>query len=262
MQYPYTPLYTESGDTITFSNDFNNGLTKGLIELLSKFSKIVFGNNYNSVICHCPNSITHINFGHRFNQTIDFIQPVDKDYQSITHIVFGNDFNQPINLLPLTIQYLEFSKMFNQPLDNLPNGLTHLYLSSEFNHPLNNLPNTLKHLIIRTKFTHSLDNLPESLTHLSVYCIHNVSVDNLPAGLEWLTLGNSFDGPIDNLPNSLTSLTLINSTYKQSFDVYKPGIDGIPRKKLTFLNVGFKFDSEQECDEFVAQFPNVKVKFI
>ncbi len=255
-------FYESINDTIKFSKDFNQELTYELRTILSNYNIIFFGDNFNSIIYDCPNTITNITFGLYFNKTIDFIQSQNRFKQSITHLVLGKFFNQPINYLPKTLIYLEFGKSFNHKLDCLPNGLAHLYLSNDFNHPIDNLPNTIIHLIIKNAFTQPIDNLPESLRYLSIFGAKDINVNNLPRNLQFITLGSGFNQSIDNLPDSLNTLTILNSEYSGSLDIYKPDAYGVQIKKLKKLVIGYKFNSLEKYDEFTSQFPNIIVKFI
>ena len=93
--------YESINDTIRFSKNFNQEITDEIRNILSNYTNIVFGNDFNSVIYDCPTSITNITFGLYFNKTIDFIQPKDKLKQSITHLVLGKFFNQVYRYLNL-----------------------------------------------------------------------------------------------------------------------------------------------------------------
>ena len=123
----------------------NKPITDEMIEEMKKYKKVYFGDSFNQSICDClPNTITHINIGYSFNQSLDN--------------------------LPSTIQCIYFgaNNIFNMPLDNLPEGLVDLDLNMcrNFNQPINKLPSSLEILKLGSEFQQSVDNLPPNLKKL------------------------------------------------------------------------------------------------
>ena len=142
---------------------FNNVLSPEIIEFLSEYQKVKFGTDFNQPVTYqtdssqngkyptlLPNSLTHLIFGHEFNQ------PVDNLPQSLTYLKFEWDFNQPVDNLPESLIYLSFGENFNQTVDNLPNSLTDLEFGYHFNHPVDNLPQSLTHLKFGNDFNQLL----------------------------------------------------------------------------------------------------------
>jgi hypothetical protein len=74
-----------------------------------------------------PASLTHLTFGHFFNQPLaPGVFPA-----SLTHLTFGCDFNQPLHfgvlegrgVLPASLTYLTLDKNFKQNIDYLPSSI-------------------------------------------------------------------------------------------------------------------------------------------
>ena len=134
---------------VVFDDDFNQELTSQIIEFLSNYERVEFGDFFNQQFdisdedsptgksSILPNSLTHLKFGKFFNQ------PVDKLPNSLINLEFGFEFNQSVDNLPNTLTYLKFGQYFNQPVTYqteisqngksptlLPNSLTHLVFGS------------------------------------------------------------------------------------------------------------------------------------
>ncbi|KAN0039534.1 hypothetical protein ACTA71_007329 [Dictyostelium dimigraforme] len=169
---------------------------------------------------------------------------------SVTSINFGNGFNQSLkgNWLPLNIKSLKFEGDFRRPFEEikscLPKSLTCLDLperynflnyselkkndrllicgnleSLSFNYSLNQpiekevLPNSLTTLSFGNNFNQPIEKevLPNGLTTLSFGYYFNQPIGKgiLPNNLKTLTFGYHFNQPIKKevLPNSLTTLS-------------------------------------------------------
>jgi hypothetical protein len=75
---------------------------------------------------------------------------------SLTHLTFGHYFNQPLHsgvlegmgVLPTSLIHLTFGECFNQPLAHegrgvLPSALTHLTLGEDFKQKIDHLSNSI-----------------------------------------------------------------------------------------------------------------------
>jgi hypothetical protein len=72
---------------------------------------------------------------------------------SLTHLTFGHWFNQPLapGVLPASLTHLTFGHWFNQPLHSgvpegrgvLPASLTHLTLGEDFKQKIDHLPRSI-----------------------------------------------------------------------------------------------------------------------
>ena len=89
---------------VVFNEMFNEELTPDIIQFLSKYKRV--------------------KFGEKFNQPVDI---PDKDSpdgkssilpQSLTHLEFGGKFNKPINMFPSSLKELKISKKYQYPLQN------------------------------------------------------------------------------------------------------------------------------------------------
>ena len=107
---------------VVFNERFNQKLTPDIIEFLSKYQKIKFGDYFNQLVDNLPNSLTHLKFGWNFDQSVNNLP------NSLTHLKFGKDFNQAVDNLPESLIHLKLGEMFNQPVDNLPNSIIKLTL--------------------------------------------------------------------------------------------------------------------------------------
>ena len=164
------------------TEDFNGLLSKDMLP--PGLTHLTFGHKFNQPLGPgvLPPHLTHLKFGWNFNQPLGpGVLPPD-----LTHLKFGynvynrptglSDFDQPleVGVLPPSLTHLTFGNIFNQPLglDVLPPRLTHLkFVSrSEFNQPLGLgvLPRDLTNLKFGWDFNQplGLGVLPPDLTHL------------------------------------------------------------------------------------------------
>ena len=56
---------------IIFNNEFNSTLTPEIIDLLSKYKRVKFGNRFNQPVDNLPDSLEWIMFSVDFNQSVD-----------------------------------------------------------------------------------------------------------------------------------------------------------------------------------------------
>src|SRR5207248_1529097 len=86
-----------------------------------------------------PSNVTHLTFGHDFNQDIKSAIPI-----SVTHLTFGYKFNQNIKTaIPSNVTHLTFGHNFNQDIKSaIPTSVTHLFFGYRFNQDItkNNIP--------------------------------------------------------------------------------------------------------------------------
>ena len=62
---------------------------------------------------YIPPSVSHVRFGHSFNQPLT---PIGNCIpSSVSHLVFGYEFNQPLtsNCIPFSVKYLYFRSIFD-----------------------------------------------------------------------------------------------------------------------------------------------------
>lgn len=183
--------YKLKPDRIIFLWDFNEPLDE-YMDLINSRNKIMFEN---SLI--------------RKNQSL-FNQPIKLLPGHLTHIIFGHHFNQPINL-PICTQLLIFGDYFNQHLI-LPDNITFLSFGKDFNQRIV-LPPKLLHLTFGTSFNMKII-LPEKLCVLNITFNSNTMfiIDNLPNSLKKLFLNTTSNTQIfNNLPNSLEILKITNN---------------------------------------------------
>eukprot|EP01133_Synstelium_polycarpum_P013389 gene13389-15754_t len=159
----------------------------------------------------CPDTVTHLTFSLRFNESIRRGSLMD----TITHLTFGGFFNQPLEsgMLPSKLTHLTLNGNWNHPITPgmLPHGLTHLVLDSSFDQPLVNgsLVDTLHSLKFGYYYNQPIGTfvLPESLRRLKFGDKFNKHV-HLPPYLMKLTFGTEYDQDIvpGSFPDSLTYL--------------------------------------------------------
>ena len=105
-----------------------------------RIESINASNNKCESLCNLPNTITHIKFGTKFNQKVDFLP------NSIVELIFGKYFNQKVDMLPNSLVNLIFGLDFNNKVDYLPKNLVKLTFNRNFNQSVNKLPNSITHL--------------------------------------------------------------------------------------------------------------------
>lgn len=206
-----------------------------------------------------PLSLTHLEFGKMFNQSIDnlplglifltlgeyFNQPVDKLPLSLTHLSLGEYFNQPVHNLPLSLTHLLLGEYFNQPVDKLPLFLTSLTVGNHFNQSIDKLPPSCKYfqrkgVIPIFDDTFFLKNLPPTLIQLTTGDEFNLPLTELPSTLTHLTTGRDFNQPINSLPPSLSLiLHLVILSINQLMNFHSISLTLSLVHSLTFLLIRF-----------------------
>ena len=260
---------------VLFTREFNEELTPDIIQFLSKYQRVCFGDKYNQSVENLPDCITDLVFGNDFNQPITYQTESSQNGksptllpQSLTRLEFclGCEFNQPLT-------YQTESSQNGKSPTLLPSGLTQLIFgeNSKFNQPVNIsdedsptgkssiLPDSLTDLEFGWLFDQPVDNLPNSLTYLSFGHNFNQPVTYqtessqngksptlLPESLTELAFGKSFNQPIDNLPNSLTHLTF---EYR-----FCKSLKNLP-KTLTHLYINGDFYIDKYEDNSIYDLP-------
>jgi hypothetical protein len=169
---------------LAFSYSFN----KPIDTLPSKLVRLKLGNDFNYPIdaihntsitnlkfwgktelqANCiPESVTNLNFGDQFNQSLIGLIPC-----GIKYLTLGNAFNQLIaNCIPNTCMYLKLGNNFNQPIvGHISHGLTHLIIGERFCQPINGLPDCITHLTLDHRMMSNTDlmKFPTSVTNLGL----------------------------------------------------------------------------------------------
>uniref|UniRef100_A0A6C0C7Z9 F-box domain-containing protein n=1 Tax=viral metagenome TaxID=1070528 RepID=A0A6C0C7Z9_9ZZZZ len=185
-----------------------------------------------------PKYVTHLTFGHRFNQSIDNYVP-----KSVTHLIFGSDFDQTIcGSIPNSVTHLKFGFNYNQSIEKcIPNSVTHLTFGFNFDKLIekcipdsvlylrlycrngypakNDFPKNLTHLELVVLDSRYNTCFPSTISHLTLFFITYISLKELmPPSVKHLTLDGQFNRPIDDfIPSSITHLTL-GGNFKKSIN--------------------------------------------
>eukprot|EP01112_Ceratiomyxa_fruticulosa_P018919 TRINITY_DN611_c0_g1_i1.p1 TRINITY_DN611_c0_g1~~TRINITY_DN611_c0_g1_i1.p1 ORF type:complete len:217 (-),score=38.87 TRINITY_DN611_c0_g1_i1:897-1547(-) len=135
-----------NGRKLTYYLPTNQKNIKDPKEIVPTARKIVFLPSFNDKVDGLiPNEITHIEFGTKFDQSVDdlpanlvslefawnFNQPVNKLPPKVTHIYFGVDFKQLIGSLPPSVKQVFFIKGYDQPIDHLSKDIRFLVIVFE-----------------------------------------------------------------------------------------------------------------------------------
>ncbi len=214
--------YTNYIGFLTFNNDFNQPISKQIIDIIKTNKNIQFGFAFNQPVKNLPNTIEKL--------------------------FFDCKFNQPLDLLPEGIKSLGVGRDFNQSLYSLPKSIISIEYRSTFDLDLTILPIQLKRLIIlNSNIDSDYDCLPDDLEHLSLPDEFNCELKKLPSNLKILKLGNKFNKPIDLIQK-------LNSFGKESlemivFSEYSKFSQPIVRlsSNLKVLIFGDEFSQELNC---------------
>ena len=232
--------YITKERTIMFAPEFNSELNEKYIELISNYSKLIFGDyaldfdwiieNYGGIIEYyeadkksIDNTSLEPNLS-KFNKSVGGLP------NSLTHLEFGNNFNLEVNNLPSSIQTLIFGDKFNQEVNYLPSSIRTLVFGEKFNQKVNNLPSSINIIKFGLEFNQNIDNLPENIQQISIYGKFCQEINNLPSKLEYMCYGGktkfnvqkcknlnnftklklhfSYNYPIEHLPKTITHLEL------------------------------------------------------
>ena len=108
---------------VVFNSNFNQELTPDIIEFLSKYQRVEFGEKFD---------------------------------KSVTYQTESSQNRKSPTLLPNSLTHLEYGTYFNQPVDNLPNSVEQLIFGYYFDQPLKSLLSSLKKLIIHEDYEYEL----------------------------------------------------------------------------------------------------------
>ncbi len=243
-------MYTEypEENKIVFDDGFNEELTEELLEIINKYSKVVFPPNYSHSLDEIyyqiiiigiftifkPNESIEI-LDYRGELTDDIIQRIS-DY---THLVVSRDFPYSFADLPESILQICYEWKFtiykndpesimilsNTDLDDdliqIVSKYSNVYFSDSFNKPIVKMPDNVKKVVFRSYFNQSIDILENctSITHIKFLtdCHFNLPINKLPNSLTHLFLSKKFNQPINLLPNSLLYLQ-ITGEFNQPID--------------------------------------------
>lgn len=133
---------------------------------------------------------------------------------SITHLSFGHEFNQKVNHLPESLSHLYFQGVFFPSYSIL---LPSSPLLSNFKYlctlVIHSIKKTSHFLFLPPLLSFPLppfflSTIPHSPLFNILFQLFNQSIDSLPSGLNSLTLNYHFNHPVEVLPPSLTHLIL------------------------------------------------------
>lgn len=254
VQYPPCPNVHDCSD---ISNTYRNTVhqmiinnynsSKEVLDLMYsmiKLSHLTFENMFNiSFNKTLPKTITHLNFGSFFDQTLTGILP-----PNLKQLILGNNFNKQIDeMLPLTLTHLTFGNNFNHSIEDiLPPDLQKLILGNDFNQPLTKFTSNLINIKFGNNFNQPFIEyiLPESLLYLSFGKKFNqpFTKNMLPKYLRKLSFGFWYDHSFDVgvLPEYLTHLTM-STMYDQPLN------NKILPDSLQFLTLGYLFRDIYNC---------------
>lgn len=225
---------------LTFGWEFNQSVDN----LPTNLTHLTLGRKFNLPINNLPNNLKELNCNFTFDQPVGHHGCKDNNCprnlpNSLTHLIFIGKFNQSIDNLPNSLTHLSLSIYFNKPVENLPSSLTYLKFSHYFNQPVDNLPKNLTYLELGCKFKQTLLNLPKTIEELS-YCSCS-EINEVSPEIENLII-NFHDNPRYNKPiNNLSSNVKIITINYDSCIYYL--------KKIPF---GCKIMNKQNKEIFVS----------
>ncbi|AVG47860.1 F-box and FNIP repeat-containing [Acanthamoeba polyphaga mimivirus] len=98
---------SESLEYIKFGDNFNQNMNNRLTKL-TNLTSLIFGDNFDKDIQGLPKSLTHLEFGRKFNRRI-------------------------LNLIPDRVTHLTLGKCYSQKIQGaIPNSVTHLSINKKF----------------------------------------------------------------------------------------------------------------------------------
>lgn len=130
-------------ENLTIDKLFNRLTLQQYNERIYWGTVVRFGQDFNHPIIIAPN-ITHLYFGHFFNQKLGLI------CAHVEHITLGENHNFPIGKLPRTLKCIVFGMNYNSPLE-LPKNIMSVKVGQCFSHPLK-LTKKLLHVATGYKF--------------------------------------------------------------------------------------------------------------
>lgn len=222
--------YKIKDETIYFMQEFNENINN-YYDIISKYKKIVFRNNY-----------------YDFFDTNESMDKIIKymGCNLLTHKL-DSQFNKYVDNLPNNLEEIYFGYNFDKPVDNLPENLIRIYFGNNFNNFVDKLPNKLKELHFGYHFNKLINNLPKSLVKIYFEGYFNQSIDNLPDNIIVISMLSGFNQPINKLPENLEC---IQFPYLSNFNYEIPLCN-----KLKHLEIGqhsniklkIKINNKLEC---------------
>ncbi len=208
-------IRTQDKNTIEITE--NIPIDNKLYNIISKYKKIIFSNDFNYPINNLYYGLEELEI-----TSLKFSHPLDNLPNSIKKIVLRlSDFNHGLDKLPESVKHLDINFWLKHDcsLDNLPSGLEYLKIDSLKHRPnckLNNLPTNLIELEVYNGFCWSINGLPANLKKFYIsfeaYNVDGEKQENtLPClndRLEELKILGNYNNPFGILPSTLKILTI------------------------------------------------------
>ena len=187
-----------------------------------------------------PNFITRLSLT-GFNQPLNRGDIPD----SVTHLELGHRFNQPLKIgaIPKSVTHLDLGTSFNQPLEPgiIPSSITHLIFGWNFLERIRfgDIPNSVTHLEIFTMFEPLVEKgvIPNSVTHLYFYN-NPLDLAVIPDSIVYIKTHSRIDQDI--LDTIFIDYIGMNRTYKTY-------------NKWTFTSCKYFQDNTLQRDVFVSK---------
>jgi len=161
-------MYKIENDTIRFSHNYDDPLSKNLLEIirLNNINQLVFGMNFNQSLENLPSCVKTIIF-----KSFHYDCPLDNLSNGVETLKLSKFYDRNIDNLPLSVQTIYFGEFFNQKLDELPFTIKNLYfpITGKFNKKLSNLPEGLETIFLPREYYRKFDNLPKNLKKIIVH---------------------------------------------------------------------------------------------
>ncbi len=233
----------------------NISLDNKLYNIISKYTKVIFSNDFNNSIDNLHNGLEELEI-----TSLRFNYPLDNLPNTIKKIVLRlSDFNQGLDKLPESLIDLDINFWLGHDcsLDNLPSGLKYFKIDSLRCRPnclINNLPSNLYELNVNNGFCRSINILPPNLKKFIIsYEAYNedgeaneYNIPNLNNGLEYLEIRGLYYKPLNNLPSTLKTL-IVNPIY----DILLTELPNSLEKVYSYKNIGTNIKSLYPNVEFI-----------
>jgi len=161
-------MYRIEKNSIKFSHNFNEPISRGLIEIFrsNNITELVFGWDFNHPIENLPTGIKKIIFCSYY-----YDAPLDNLPHSIETIKLPKFYDHPVDNLPPSVKEIFFGEYFNQNLDYLPNNIQNIYFpfTGRFNRKLLNLPDLLEILVLPRQYSKKLGYIPKNIKKIRVH---------------------------------------------------------------------------------------------
>jgi hypothetical protein len=188
-------------------------LVNSLEDISLNMRDIVFIDTFNQHINECtwPESLTSIDFGYNFDQSISLWDVSYLPY-NLTRLILSHNFTKIITKYPSKLTHVYYGYRMHCHISDLPDSLQFMSFNREcWYNSFIKFPNNLAHLHLGYAYNYALNDLPQSLTHLVTSMKYNIELLNLPLNLIYLEIGNSYNKPLNLLYlNSLKTLILLN----------------------------------------------------